>query len=143
MLNVHKNELNSYDEWLQPQPLWGASGGWYWTNISDEVEIGASTTADLYTYEPLVMTGRQTYVARSAIQHEAPGREPALPVPANAWFIHDRRGIDLNWSVHEGNPACTVFNDQPRQSRVVCPTDDRSRDKPDRAAVVTTDSRPM
>ncbi|MCA1650370.1 MAG: porin family protein, partial [Acidobacteria bacterium] len=66
-LNVNKNELDSYDEWYNRSLYGGATGGWYWTeHLKTEVEVGASTTADLYTFEQIVVDGRQTYVSSEA-----------------------------------------------------------------------------
>lgn len=124
-LNVHKKELNSYDEWYNRSLYGGASGGWYWTeHLKTEVELGASTTADLYTFEPIVVEGRQTYVsseARFSTKRVAVSQQ--YQFLRNAWFHpHIAGGIDLTWerSTREIQPV-TVFNDQTRQPRVILP----------------------
>lgn len=124
-LNVHKNELDSYDEWYNRSFYGGASGGWYWTeHLKTEVEVGASTTADLYTYEPIVIGGQQTYVsseARFSTKRVAVSQQ--YQFLRNVWFHpHIAGGVDLTWerSTREIQPV-TVFNNLTRQPSIVVP----------------------
>jgi hypothetical protein len=124
-LNVNKNELDNSDEWYNRSLYGGASGGWYWTeHLKTEIEVGASTTADLYTFEQIVVDGRQTYVsseARFSTKRVAVSQQ--YQFFRNAWFHpHIAAGVDLTWerSTRDFQPVIG-FNDQTRQTRVVLP----------------------
>ena len=56
--HARQPEISSYDEWYSQSAFLGGSAGWYWTpHLKTEVEVGATSSGDLYAYRELVVDG--------------------------------------------------------------------------------------
>src|SRR5689334_20012114 len=52
----------TFDTWANRILDASAGGGWYWTeNLKTHVDFGVTTKVERYSYERLVIDGRQTY----------------------------------------------------------------------------------
>ncbi len=51
-----------YDNWLNSILYGGGGAGWYWTdNLKTQIDAGAGTRQNRYTYEAVTIDGRQTF----------------------------------------------------------------------------------
>lgn len=81
--------------------FFGAVGaGWYWTeHLKLEVDFGASTAADAYRVEPLLIDGVQAYQnAETRFSRRTLGISQQFQYGRNAWFHpHVGAGLNLTW----------------------------------------------
>jgi outer membrane protein W len=101
-LNADKSELdtNQRNDWYN-QSLYGGAGlGWYWTDHwKTEIEAGASTSAELYSYAPTVIAGRTyTVYSRHTFSTSRLAIGQQYQFFRNVWF-HPflGAGLDLTW----------------------------------------------
>jgi hypothetical protein len=77
-----------------------ASVGWYWTeNLKSEVDFGTGTKARVLSTEPIVISGRTTYVTTdSKFARRTFGISQQYQFLHNAWFHpHLAAGVNLTW----------------------------------------------
>jgi hypothetical protein len=98
-LNVNKSELSEYDDWYNRSAQASLTAGWYWsTHVKTELEVSASTEADLYVARDDFINGSHVFVAS---EYGFATRRVSLSgqyqFGENAWFHpHLAAGIDAN-----------------------------------------------
>jgi hypothetical protein len=96
--NAHAPDPSFYDDWYNRSAYGGAELGWYWTDhLKTEVDLGATSPAELYGVQPILLGGRQIYVSahhRFSTRRIAAGQQ--YQFGRNAWaHPHVAVGIDV------------------------------------------------
>lgn len=125
--NAHVPDSSFYDDWYNRSAYGGAELGWYWTDhLKTEVDLGATSSAELYGVQPIFVGGRQTYVSaehRFSTRRIAAGQQ--YQFGRNAWaHPHVAVGIDVTAESREQRIDSTVGVDQ--TSRTPVETTNRS-----------------
>jgi hypothetical protein len=124
-LSIDNRESNPYDDWYNRIAHGGGGVGWYWTDHwKTELDAGASTEAETYGYENLVIGGLPTYVSsRVMIKSRGLALSQQYQFFRNAWFHpHVAAGLDWSWqTTREESVAATIYDPVTRQSRIVLP----------------------
>lgn len=131
---------NRYDDWYNRSLFAGAGAGWYWTDhLKTEVEIGATTEAELYSAEPVILSGRPLHVAFiTRFRTTRLGIAQHYQFFRNAWFHpHLGAGVDVRWVTTERRDE-PVYDYDPvtRQPRLI-------RERVHLPAATTRDVRPF
>jgi hypothetical protein len=98
-LNVNKSELSDSNDWYNRSAQGALVFGWYWsTHIKTELEVSASTEAELYTARDEIINGLRAFVASEygfgTTRMTLSGQ---YQFGENAWFHpHLAAGIDFN-----------------------------------------------
>ena len=123
--SADKSGISSYNDWYSRSAYGGATFGWYWTDhLKSELELGATSAAELYRSRPIDIQGQQTYVSS---EHQFSTRRlvagQQYQFYRNAWVHpHVAAGVDLTWETHQQEDQPVFFYDpQSRVSRVVQP----------------------
>ena len=113
--NVRKaGPEHSSDDWANRIGDFSAGGGWYWTdNLKTQVDFGATTRTERYSFEQLVIDGRPTYQASETTfssHHLAIGQH--YQFFRNQW-VHPRvgAGVDIMWERSQVETQPAVFFD--------------------------------
>jgi hypothetical protein len=122
-LNGHKPDLAPYNDWYNRSLLSSATVGWYWTeHLKSEVEVAASTPADLYANREVTIDGRRTFASS---EYTFSTRRITLSQQyqfgRNAWFHpHLAAGLDLAWErVRQTDEEIYLYDSRLQQSRIV------------------------
>jgi outer membrane protein W len=124
-LNVNKSGLTEYNDWYNRSAYGGASAGWFWTDhLRTEVDIGASSPAELYAARPVDLDGVRTYTYS---EYRFSTRRIALSQQyqflRNVWVHpHAGVGLDVTWERTErtDEPVFT-FDSVTRATRIARP----------------------
>ena len=123
--NAHQPDPSEYDDWYNRSAYGGAQLGWYWTDhLKTEVDLGATSAAELYSYQPINVGGQQTYVSsrrRFSTRRVAAGQQ--YQFLRNAWVHpHVAVGLDLTAETSEQRfDPVVVYDPISRTSRTVQP----------------------
>jgi hypothetical protein len=123
--NANKSDASSYNDWYNRSAYGGAVLGWYWTDhLKTEVEVGATTPAELYAAQTIDIEGQRTYASsehRFSTRRFTAGQQ--YQFFRNAWaHPHAAVGVDLTWETHQQRVDPIVLFDQAsRTTRVVQP----------------------
>jgi outer membrane protein W len=132
-LNVRAVKDSSYNEWYHRSAYGSVAAGWYWTNhLKSEIEVGASTAAELYAATTVQIDGRTHYISSRyrfttkrivATQH--------YQFYENAW-VHPYVGIGIDgtWESRDqhDNPLY-VYDSVTHTTHVERPAQDRPRSR--------------
>ena len=103
-LNAASHLSTQGDDWYN-RLLHGAAGvGWYWTDhVKTEVDVGGSTAADLYSYEPVVISGQTTFLSfRRKFHTTTVAATQQYQFFRNAWFHpYVGAGVEVSWDRFE------------------------------------------
>jgi hypothetical protein len=124
-LSVNKSQLNDRDsnDWYNRSAQAALMFGWYWSpHIKTEVEVSASTEAELYGIREELVNGSRFITAREygfATRRLTVGGQ--YQFGENAWFHpHVATGIDINWEkVRRLDRDVYVYDPVARVSRIV------------------------
>ena len=123
--NADKSEISSYNDWYNRSAYGGATFGWYWNDhLKTELEVGATSSAELYATREIDIQGQRAYVSSD---HEFSTRRLVAGQQyqffRNAWaHPHVAAGVDLTWETHEQHDEPIVlFDSASRGTRVIQP----------------------
>jgi hypothetical protein len=123
--NADKSRLSSCNDWYNRSAYGGATFGWYWTDhLKTELELGATSAAELYAIRTIDIEGQRTYVSS---EHQFSTRRLVAGQQyqffRNAWaHPHVAAGIDLTWENDEQrDEPIVLFDPVSRVTRVVQP----------------------
>jgi outer membrane protein W len=124
-LNVNKSGLTEYNDWYNRSAYGGAAAGWFWTDhLRTEVDIGASSPAELYAARPIDLDGVRTYTYS---EYRFSTRRIALSQQyqflRNVWVHpHVGVGLDVTWERTErtDEPVFT-FDSVTRATKIARP----------------------
>jgi hypothetical protein len=123
--NADKAEISSYNDWYNRSAYGGATFGWYWNDhLKTELEVGATSSAELYATREIDIQGQRAYVSSD---HEFSTRRLVAGQQyqffRNAWVHpHVAAGVDLTWETHEQHDEPIVlFDSASRVTRVFQP----------------------
>jgi hypothetical protein len=114
-LNANKSGLSEYNDWYNRSAYGGVSGGWYWTDHhKTEVDVGASSPAELYAATPIDLNGARTYIYS---EYRFSTRRIAISqryqFMRNVWVHpHVGMGLDVTWERTERTDE-PVFTSDP------------------------------
>jgi hypothetical protein len=123
--NANKSELSSYNDWYNRSAFGGAILGWYWTDhLKTELELSATSPAELYAARTIDIAGRQAYTSsehRFSTRRFTAGQQ--YQFFRNAWaHPHVAAGVDLTWETHEQrDDPVFVFESTSPTMRVIEP----------------------
>jgi hypothetical protein len=123
--NADKSGLSSYNDWYNRSAYGGATFGWYWTDhLKTELELGATSAAELYATRTIDIEGQRTYLSsehRFNTRRLVAGQQ--YQFFRNAWaHPHIAAGVDLTWETHEQrDEPIVLFDSVSRITRVVQP----------------------
>lgn len=123
--NADTRDLTPYDDWYNRSLFGGGTAGWYWTDhLKTEIDAGATTRARLFSGQPVVINGVQTFrsseltfsTRRLAISQQ-------YQFGDNAWFHpHLAAGVDLTAErIERRDEAVTIFGQGAGGPRVLEP----------------------
>jgi len=124
-LNANKSGLSDYNNWYNRSAYGGASVGWFWTDhLKTELDIGASSPAELYASKALEIGGVHTYT-NSEYQFST----RRIAVSQHYQFLHNvwvhphaGLGLDVTWERTEREDAPVFTYDvQARTNRLLRP----------------------
>jgi hypothetical protein len=98
-LNVNKSELSDGNDWYNRSVQGALTFGWYWsTHIKTEIEVSASTDAELYAAREEFINGSRVFVASEYVfGTKRLTLSGQYQFGENAWFHpHLAAGIDVN-----------------------------------------------
>jgi outer membrane protein W len=121
--SANQSEYSDYNDWYNRSAYGGATLGWYWTDhLKTEVEVGATSPAELYGVQTIDFGGQPAY---GSSQHRFSTRRFSAgqhyQFLRNAW-VHPHVGVgaDLTWQTHQQQDQPIMLYDQlSRTSRVV------------------------
>lgn len=120
--NAEANVPESYNDWYNRSLYGGAGFGWYWTDhLKTEIEVGATTTAEIYSNEPIVIGGQTSYLGfEQRLRTRKVTAAQQYQFFRNAWFHpHLAAGVDLSWETSERrDDPVFVYNPVTRQGRI-------------------------
>ena len=96
--NLHKNQPENSNDWLNNIFYAGGGAGWYWTeHMKTQVDFGAGTRAHQYRYRQYSVNGFPTYESsRAAIQQQSLAIAQQYQFFRNQWFHpHAGAGVEL------------------------------------------------
>lgn len=139
-LNVESNVPTAYDDWYNRVFYGGAGFGWYWTDhLKTEIDVGATSAAELYSGEPVIVSGQTTYLSfRQKFQTRTVAAAQQYQFYRNAWFHpYLAAGVEMSWERLERRDEPLFFYDPvTRQSRT-------ARQARTRAPVKSLEGRPF
>ena len=119
--NVKSDVPSGYDDWFNRVFYGGAGFGWYWTDhLKTEFEVGATSAAELYSGEPVIISGQPTYLGfRQRFRSRSVAAAQQYQFYRNAWFHpYLAAGVTVSWETLERQDDPLFFYDPlTRQSR--------------------------
>ncbi len=94
--NLHKeDELSEYNDWLNDIFYAGAGSGWYWTeHLKTQVDLGAGTRGERYSYEQISANGQIVGPYRLRVRQTSVAIGQQYQFFRNQWF-HPHAGLGL------------------------------------------------
>jgi Outer membrane protein beta-barrel domain len=121
--NANKSDVSSYNDWYNRSAYGGIELGVYWTDhLKTEVELAATSPAELYSVQTFDIQGQQAYGSsehRFSTRRVAAGQQ--YQFLRNAWaHPHVAVGVDLTWETHQQRlDPLVLFDQTSRTTRVV------------------------
>jgi hypothetical protein len=123
--NLHQEQPQRYDNWMNGIFYGGAGGGWYWTDhLKTQVDLGAGTDGHQSRFEPIVVNGQPIGASsRLTVRQQSVAIAQHYQFFRNQWFHpHVGAGVDIaRESTTEDYDPVLVFDSVTHVTREITP----------------------